>query len=208
MLIKTITTAGFQCPSCGNIQCRELQCFHFGGSGEHSILCDSCGRRVAVLQRKKKGQLQLRVACLDCYDEHVYPLRTSVFWHTPLKTFRCNETEEIIFLIGEKELVKKTMQSAFYPDDIGETHNAVPMDAENLGAFDTVEEVMELIGHFQQLAAEGKIFCACGEYYLEMKIERDVIRFICPGCGNERLLDISTREKVELIRQLDEIRLT
>lgn len=208
MLIKSTTTAGFQCPSCGNIQSRELHCFHFGGTGAHEILCNSCGRKVAVLQRKKKGQIQLKVDCLDCYDEHMFPLRPGLFWQTPLKAFQCCETQETIFLIGEADLVDEAMQRAFYLNSDDEQNYQMPKKPEELGAFDTVEDVMELIGHFQKLAAEGKIFCSCGEYYLEMKIERDIVRFICPGCGNERILDISTKEKVEQIRRLEEIRLT
>lgn len=208
MLIRSTMTAGFQCHSCGNIQCCELSYFKFGAAGEHAIICESCGRTAATLQRKKKGKLLLKVGCIDCYDEHSYSLCPVSLWGAPLKAFRCSETDEIIFLAGDTELVRNAMKAAFYTVGDGENNKRSRETPEDLGAFDTPLDVMKLIEHFQHMAAEGKIFCSCGEYYLEMKIERDVIRFACPGCGNEMLLDISTKEKIEQVKRLGEICLT
>lgn len=209
MKVRNYTIAGFQCPYCGNIEAKKLMLFEQPEA--YQIHCSSCRKTVATLKLRRKGSYKLEITCIDCGDKHVYILPVKEFWHTTLKEFHCIGTEGPIFFIGTPEKVDNMINDCFYAGDLEERfdvdYNTFDDHAHRLDPFSSSDVLMKLIEHLENMAHENKIFCDCGEQYIQLNVEFGGLRLVCPHCKNELFLNVTTQTDINKLMSLDEIHL-
>lgn len=214
MRIKTRVALGYQCPACGNIQEKELQLFDFSKDKTLEVLCDSCHRKFATIEKTGKYKFTITASCIDCYDNHCFRFGLGEVWRSRLKEFRCTQSSEVIFALGDGEAVGELLKEIYYEiedydsdGDLSEMLADLFLQGDRPRALEVVEKITEAIHHVEELSMQGKISCACGEVYIQLKIAEDKIQLVCPNCGREKTVDISTEEKIEDVSQIKNIKL-
>lgn len=116
MIIKSSVAAGFECPSCGEIQIQKLSAFLFE-DGRKTVLCKRCQRPFGVWEAGADGKYRVTLLCPECMSPHAFSVPMAEFWQTPLRTFVCSGSEELILATGEREAVFAVMEDSFYLED-------------------------------------------------------------------------------------------
>lgn len=116
MITKSNTIAGFQCPVCASIEMQELSAFAVG-RGKKRIFCSRCRQPFGDLMFDGKGHYRLSAVCIDCFVPHTFEVSAHQFWHSPLYTFDCPSTEELIFAVGERVWVQEILEENFYSEE-------------------------------------------------------------------------------------------
>ncbi len=202
MKIRNFTMAGFQCPHCGNIQEKRLNIFDFSGNERFDISCDSCRKTIASLKKTDRSKYKFNLPCIECGSGHTYTIAVNEFWQTSLKEFKCMQTEDVIFVIGNADKVKDAINDAFYlvPCDNSETE----YDIFPISAIDS-EQLFDLVRHLEELSQCGMIHCSCNDPLIQLQIEENGIRLSCSICDDELFFEILSFEDVKKIKGLTEI---
>lgn len=116
MITKSKTIAGFQCPVCASVEMQELSAFEVGRD-KLRISCSRCRQPFGDLIFDTKDKYRLSVVCIDCFVPHTFEVKRSQFWQSPFYTFDCPATEELIFVVGEQEIVQEALQENFYLEE-------------------------------------------------------------------------------------------
>jgi len=202
MIVRNYTTVGFQCFKCGNVQKKKLNTFEYSGNKMFNILCDSCNKSVASLERKGKDKYKFSFSCVECGSLHSCTFPVNEFWQTDLKKIKCPDTSDIAFVIGSDTNVLSVIEENFLMSKPEE--NAV---ASYVSSFMETEQIFDVIDHFEALTQRGKINCKCGENNLNLQIEENGIRLCCSFCGREIFFGVSSFDELTAILRLSEINL-
>ena len=116
MITKSKTIAGFQCPACGRVQMQELSAFALG-RGKLKISCGQCLEPFGEMLLAGKNRYRLSMVCIDCFVPHTFEVKGGTFWNSPIQTFDCPATEELIFVVGERDQVENVLEETFYSEE-------------------------------------------------------------------------------------------
>ncbi len=202
MITKSKTGLGFQCPSCGYIQIKELQAFNFAGGGTYEIACENCKQTFVILVSESKENYEIRALCIDCCTAHSFKIKKGVFWKSPLKEISCPTTQELIMAIGNRENIERLFMEEFYLDEEdSEDYSSMPFEDEEINM--TIK-VMTAIAHIKELAAYGKVRCRCGGNKIRIEIDRDFIILICEECDVREVIEFTDIDRLDEICRSDE----
>ena len=221
MKVRNYTAVCLKCSHCGNIEKIKLNLFDFSGDDEKLIRCSKCDRVICKVDVDIHKKYKLEISCAECGSRHKFSIPISEFWHTNEKSFCCSFTEGIILAVGDYDCIEKVFNEnlCFEDDDFEDDDKDAGFDsksgAENIynmiskdkAAFMDSDEFFECLEHFKFLSEENLIVCDCKGNAIQLQIEEDGFRLICSRCGREIFFDFSSREKIDKIMMLSEIRL-
>ena len=200
MIVRNYTTVGFQCFKCGNVQNKKLNTFEYSGNKMFNILCDSCNKSIASLEKKGKDKYKFSFSCVECGYSHSCTFPVNEFWQTDLKKIKCPDTNDIAFVIGSESKVMPVIEENFLMSE-SEENDGTSYVSSYMGS----EQIFDVIDHFEALTQMGKINCKCEENNLNLQIEENGIRLCCSYCGREIFFEVSSFDELKAILSLSEI---
>lgn len=200
MIVRNYTTVGFQCFKCGNVQNKKLNTFEYSGNKMFNILCDSCNKSIASLEKKGKDKYKFSFSCVECGYSHSCTFPVNEFWQTDLKKIKCPDTNDIAFVIGSESKVMPVIEENFLMSE-SEENDGTSYVSSYMGS----EQIFDVIDHFEALTQMGKINCKCEENNLNLQIEENGIRLCCSYCGREIFFEVSSFVELKAILSLSEI---
>lgn len=215
MKVRNYAAVCLVCSHCGNIEKIRLNLFDFSGNDEKLIRCPKCNHIICKINTDMQKKYRLEVSCAECGGRHKFKIPVSEFWQTKEKFFCCSLTDKTAFAVGSDNSIENIIHSKCDGEDIRDTESGSMYDAENIysmiskdnSAFINSEEFFNCLEHFRILSEENAVTCDCRGNAIQLQIEEDGFRIICQRCGRELFLDFSSREKIDKIMMLNEIRL-
>lgn len=200
MLVATTTAIAMRCPGCGKIQYHALSLFSFSIQKSFRFTCD-CGAPLLLVSTKDRKIFYLQFDCLMCDEKHFVKHRLKEIWSSRVTSLVCEETGLDVGFIGPREQVKKCIASQ---------ERSLREIAEDLGFADyfTDPEVMyEILDCLHKIAEDGKLSCQCKNLQIEVEIFSDRVELRCSNCGAIGVIGAESREEIETLKNVWEIRL-
>ena len=220
--MNTERIIAFRCPECGTAIVGDLNLFILGGK-ELKLACKDCGEEdapVLTVQMTKTNKLQLTLPCLTCPNPHHFTVDTQVVFSRDLFVLSCPLTALDLCFIGTEEKVQDALEEnrqqllaltewveenvedeeeELTEEDIEEFKEHPPLlDAHLTG------QMLYLV---RDLAADGKISCACGEKHIDFRLLPDGLLFTCPSCGAAKVFPAHTESDLDRLSELTELKL-
>ena len=193
------TTVAYRCPHCGAGIMSAVNLFAL--SADMVKLKCTCGRsEMAVVMSKTDRKVRLTVPCMVCPNPHTFTLSESLFFEKELFTMQCPYSDIEVACIGEinqvkAELARSELELLDMMEQSGiENFDACHEDEETLTDPQILDIVMFVIN---DLDAEGKIFCKCGqedegrEY--DATVTDEGVCVSCRKCAASRLIPTDSR---------------
>ncbi|NLO90215.1 MAG: hypothetical protein GX088_07850 [Clostridia bacterium] len=199
--VTTLTKMVLRCPYCGEISYYDISIFAFSRSRSLKFKCE-CGTTIALLGTKDRKKFWLQLECSYCLGRHVFYYNRKHLWETEILPLICDETGLDIAYIGEKNLIKQAVESG---------DKSLVEIAENLGFGDyfvNPEVMYGVLDYLNILAEEGKLFCRCGNYNIEIEIFPDRLDLKCGCCSCSGVIMAQDEWDLEKVCSLSEIQLT
>ncbi len=175
-------SVGYICPHCSSINIKDINLFDFSGKSgmefkcEDSIGCSTFSMRITP----KKDRYSITIECPACGGVHAFNIKKTAFWQKRFMVLECPDTGFGIFFAGEREEINKEIM---HQESILEESEDFAIDEELTSIFEAVE-------HINELAKDGKVYCACSSRAIAIEIDNERIMLRCRDCGLK--MDIPT----------------
>ncbi|NPV28763.1 MAG: hypothetical protein HPY58_03735 [Firmicutes bacterium] len=200
MLVATTTALALRCPSCGKIQYHTLSLFSFSAQKTIRFTC-TCGASLLLISTRDRKVFYFQLECLMCEGKHLFQYSLREIWTSQVRGLTCEETGLEVGFLGPREQVKKC---------IANQERSLREMAEDLGFTDyfaNPEIMYEILDSLHKIAEEGNLSCQCGNLQLEVEIFAERVELRCSSCGALGVIDAESREDLEALKNIWEIRL-
>ncbi len=186
------TTVAYRCPHCGTGVLSAVGLFAL--SADMIKLKCTCGESEMSVVYSKDGKLRLTVPCILCPTPHSFTVNSSVFFKNDLFLLPCPYSDINICMIGEENKVKAELaRTELELLDLLEEHGIENFDIFHKEQTLTDPQILDIILFvINDLDAEGKIYCKCGETDgdgdYEVEMTEDGIKVSCKRCGASKTI--------------------
>lgn len=216
--MTTERVIAFRCPECGTAIVGDLNLFVLGGQ-ELTLSCKDCpGTAALTAKMGKSGKVQFAIPCLTCPNPHHFTVETQVLFSRDLFVLQCPMTALDLLFVGTQECVDEALEKN-RKELLSLTQGEWLSDEEDEEEL-SEEELAELMEHpplldahlmsqmlyvVRELAADGKIFCRCGQHHVDFHLLPDGIAFSCPSCSAAKVFPAHSQSDLERLSELDEL---
>ena len=209
ILDKKMCAVSYRCPSCGQTVKSMIGAFTLS-AGLMKLKCP-CGGSSMTIERKKDGKIRLTVPCFLCPRPHIYTVADSIFFGREVFAYPCSYTGVDIAFSGKLEEVEKAVEESdlVLEEMFGDAAVDEISCADKDGVFDDPQILDIVLYVVDDLAAEGKIHCACGgdgDYEVSLSGENVTVR--CKKCGMSADIPAGSTLAANAFLHCDEITLT
>ena len=156
----------------------------------------TCGKSEMSVVYSKDGKVRLTVPCILCPKPHNFTINSSVFFKNELFVLPCPLSDINICMMGEQNQVKAELaRTELELLDLLEEHGLESFDAFHGEQTLTDPQVLDIILYvINDLDAEGKIFCKCGEHKEDEEPSYDVemlpegLKVTCTKCKAKKII--------------------
>ena len=201
-MIPTTTVVAIRCPECGEIEYISISLFSFSGSNSVALKC-SCGYEIIKLTTKKRQDFWFQYICAMCEGRHMLKATRQQLWSSDMPLdLLCEETGIEVGYIGFKEKVKEKVKNQ--DQSLAEMANKLGFT----DFFNNSSVMYEVLEHVYDVAEDGRLYCTCGNYEIEVEIYPEYILLSCEKCKAAGKVMADAEEDLELIKKARELKLT
>ncbi len=196
MLIDNNTTVALRCPRCGDIDYEGLSIFDFSGKKKHEIIC-SCGFTKAVVGTRDLEKFWLKINCLVCAKQHVLYYSKWELWSEKITLVNCPDSELTWGYLGCQQGIEELVEER------GECFSLMLDQMDFDDYFSNPEIMLATLDIIHDIAEEGKLFCQCGNYEIDITMYADKLELICRECHGLVMINASTESNINSLRKID-----
>ena len=194
MIIETKqTTVAYRCPHCGAGVMSALSIFSVTAD-MIKLKCD-CGNSEMELVMGKDDKIRMTVPCVTCPSPHRFTVSKSLFFGKELFVLPCPYSNLNVAVLGDLNAVKAELaRSELELLDLMEKSGVTSLSAEKEEEVLPDPQILDIVMFvINDLDAEGKIYCKCGEENGEersydVQITNEGVLVSCRACGASRLI--------------------
>lgn len=198
MVIELSTSFAMRCPTCGRLDVHRLNVFNLAGGEPLEYYCE-CGSHKATIERKGSKYINIRYYCIICDLEHSMILPHNIFWSkNHLNSLICLDTELNLGYFGpEKKIMAELDRQR---EELNSMANELGFDE-----FADPEIMLEILDYLHDVAAEGGLFCECGNHEISIELYTDKLELTCSICGSSQQLAASSKEDLYQLKGMDDV---
>lgn len=176
--------------------------FDIAGGKTVRVAC-SCGSHKLTIGTRS-GQVWLQVPCFLCEGVHFFYFTPKEFWHTGLGPINCSDSELRLGVFGRENEVDTYMRTG------GSELDRLREDEAFSEYFDEPAVMYEALSRVHHLAAEGNLFCSCGNPHIGVEVFPERLELTCSACGRHQTIqagseaDLALLETAQLLRVGDD----
>lgn len=190
MLIDTVATIAYKCSVCGSFNFSSMSLFELRHQKKHILICD-CRKSQAVVKVDKSDTLSVLTPCIGCGETHLYTADFKGIMTGDVNIFICPKTGIEHCFIGKDEALRKTIDRLEREQD-----NLI----DTLGYdsyFKNTRVMLDSLNKIHDIAANGNLYCECGNKDIEVVLLSDRIYLKCRKCSGKRILSATSNKDLK-----------
>lgn len=194
MIIENEKTWGYKCPHCSGDVTEQFGMFDITAYRPFQSNCKTCKVQTGKISRTSDGDYLIEVPCYACREMHTFRMPHKLFWEQKLFSLGCALSGYDLCYFGAQSEVGEALEELN-----GEILKHCEMTEDSLHECD--ERMRKAVEVLQQIAAEGNLFCLCGESKIQVGLIGDRIVIQCGVCGAGEMICVETDEDLERLRK-------
>ena len=198
MVLELANLFAMRCPACGRLGTDPVNIFDLSGKSQKHLSC-GCGSEKAVIWRNDKKKIGIRYYCIICEVTHRKLISASKFWSKDeLHSFHCLKTGLNLGYYGPYHLIRA---------ELDRQQAELNSMADELGFEDFVdpELMLEILDYLHDLAASGRLVCACDSKDINVELFFDRVELNCNDCQASLNVPAASREDIKHLRSCSEV---
>ncbi|MDR1391675.1 MAG: hypothetical protein LBJ09_00560 [Clostridiales bacterium] len=182
------------CPECEEICIKEVYFFNFHTLKGKTIICENCKSVVVEIVVESMKKYKMRFLCCECGNIHETFLNPSIFWRSEIFIYKCQVTNGVSLITGEKNNVFKFVETLKETQDINTSsiENLLEERGENHVVF------AEIVNVIREINKNNRIVCECENRDIILTLNKKNIKFLCEKCKNVKIIKVTKKELVKL----------